>query len=1118
MQKKPFVIFLLLFIVLIQRQVYGTSYDEQQIEFFPWDVNSVVYNVNAIAQVGTNGQGPGYLLNGVTNSSYWYQAGLGYNWSGPGTGFRLIYAVANTITGSFVYGSGTGYMEQFSGTVNQGDQVQVNLYFSNGNVIMSANDINTGAWAERNYSAYGSNYFIGGTTNPMFTGLMTEQYHSSPYNGTEQPTIYSNSTSSLSSAILFADERIKDGPGVWDSSYNSVTFTNPNTFNSFTFNGEVQKANAYEYITGDMPLTISAPTPSSQMVYQGQTASISYNSGNNVTSPLTYQWLEESPSSGSFTNAADCASSTSSTCSFATTSSTQTGTYKFELRVNDSANSTQNSGSAISSPVTVKVFYPSVQIKIVNTQSTATASPFQTSIVINSSAYKQREVGNLGNINFTYANGTVIPSWLENGSSNTSKQSLYWLKLTKGLPANSSISVYMHFSPFIIGEFNASTTGEAPELSNPYGQYDDGANVFNNYWAFGSLANLPSGWQKTYPGVSNDTKFIYAPGSMNFTKKSPGCTGGGPTNGITTTSSYVLSDTLVDFYENMPQVSCISQGVIAVGLGSATSTSQYFIGAGGGYRSRGSAHGLAISNWNLAAKITYDNGTTGTTAQGYPSTAAVYTVGEAFNPSSGKEGAYFAINYGSVGQTNGLGSTTDASLPITTLISLAQANLVNYSVSWIRVRAAPPNGVMPTSFIVANVTNITITNSQGSSTPAPFQQLLTVNSSAYKSYEAGDLDNILFLYANGTMIPSWLESGNSNTVSSTVYWLNLRRGIAANTYVKVQMVFAQINTNLFDTPVLNGEAPNLSSSYGQYDDGWWVFNDYEDWYGTSLPSGWSAGASNGGIVSVNNKLTISSPFSANAYAYVLGGSFPISARSIVENGDFNIVTYYCNPDTHNASNDDFAGFSSVSSGLTLKNGADNQFNQFIGVSQLLGDLNSGYTSNTVLWNQGALANKTARYGSGYFIEGASNNPLYAFYSDVLFLTSGSSYTGTVYPIMGWVTMPTQCGTATDTLSTHWTRVRAYPPNGVMPSTSGIRQNTPILSPTAFVATSSIVKTVNGTYTITKLTRQGQSNTILPKSNNTIVPKALATTITISNASTTTIHLPVINATNITDST
>jgi hypothetical protein len=52
---------------------------------------------------------------------------------------------------------------------------------------------------------------------------------------------------------------------------------------------------------------------------------------------------------------------------------------------------------------------------------------------------------------------------------------------------------------------------------------------------------------------------------------------------------------------------------------------------------------------------------------------------------------------------------------------------------------------------------IKIINNQSISTPDEYQQLILVNSSAYLKYEAPNLENIEFFYANGTIIPSWLE-------------------------------------------------------------------------------------------------------------------------------------------------------------------------------------------------------------------------------------------------------------------------------------------------------------------------------------------------------------------------
>jgi hypothetical protein len=332
--------------------------------------------------------------------------------------------------------------------------------------------------------------------------------------------------------------------------------------------------------------------------------------------------------------------------------------------------------------------------------------------------------------------------------------------------------------------------------------------------------------------------------------------------------------------------------------------------------------------------------------------------------------------------------------------------------------------------VSGNAIAISINNTASTATSAPFQQLLSVSPSSYVN--TTNWKNVEFLYPNGTVMRSWLENFTS---FGATYWLNISSGIPADTAITIYMATALINTNLFNGNTV-GEAPQLSNPYARYDNGAKVFANYWNWAGTSLPSGWTAGTYNGGSVSINNGLRISSPFSVNAYAYVVGGSFPITSTSIIESGEYNIVTYYCSGTYTNASNDDFAGFSTASSGITVKTTGERQFNQYVGVSQFLSDTPNGYSTDSQLWDQGAVASTSASVNNGNFIEGSSHNPLNAYYDDAPMFTSASGYSGTLYPMQGWVTMTGNCPGNTDAISSHWTRIRAYPPGGVMPGVSG----------------------------------------------------------------------------------
>ena len=131
---------------------------------------------------------------------------------------------------------------------------------------------------------------------------------------------------------------------------------------------------------------------------------------------------------------------------------------------------------------------------------------------------------------------------------------------------------------------------------------------------------------------------------------------------------------------------------------------------------------------------------------------------------------------------------------------------------------------------------ITLTNSQYQATPVPFQYMLTINSVTYSDYEATNLDNAEFFYPNGTIIPSWLQSGGISSTNS-VYWLRLNSPIAGNSDQIIYIGFSDLPVSLLDGNNV-GEAPTLSQPYGHYDNGNVVFSAYGDFSGTSSLDGW----------------------------------------------------------------------------------------------------------------------------------------------------------------------------------------------------------------------------------------------------------------------------------------
>lgn len=373
------------------------------------------------------------------------------------------------------------------------------------------------------------------------------------------------------------------------------------------------------------------------------------------------------------------------------------------------------------------------------------------------------------------------------------------------------------------------------------------------------------------------------------------------------------------------------------------------------------------------------------------------------------------------------------------------------------------NGTYPVNYSVrsANITitvkpppktaNITITNGQSVATPAPFQQKLDVHSDNFSAYEDGNLDNVEFLYLNGTVIPSWLESANSrpmNKSTDTVYWLRLGPGIKANSSMKIQIAFAPMGTDLLNSQT-TGEAPQLSPTYGEYDDGASVFNFYDNFAGTSFNhTRWNkpiVGAINNsqyvcpigsGSLTVNNSLTESAESGANKCASAMHFYTKSTyAPSVLET----LITKTYAP----SSGSDAVGWNiayDASAPITGKPAVEGYTNAYYfgGQGEML---TSPFESQiTLIQNGGGVG--TLLVGSTPYVTtgimslawpGTGNERAYVNYGQTLSssdssLANANSYIDLVF------------NTANDTIpysvTYQWVRTRAYPPNGVMPGAKG----------------------------------------------------------------------------------
>jgi hypothetical protein len=199
---------------------------------------------------------------------------------------------------------------------------------------------------------------------------------------------------------------------------------------------------------------------------------------------------------------------------------------------------------------------------------------------------------------------------------------------------------------------------------------------------------------------------------------------------------------------------------------------------------------------------------------------------------------------------------------------------------WVRDRSYPPSGIMPSQGGFGSVSNSnvveSIINSHGF-TGTNFQQEVNFNPSSYSSHETSGLGNIRF-YLNTPSTPnalySWCESGCNSSSSSAVFWVNIPSGLGSGAANSIDMEFSGSAT--YDG-YYAGEAPQLSPSYAQYDNGAEVFPlFYDNFAGTSLNSKWTQGE--GITATVNSGLQLSGGV---AYGASISGIIP-PGNTIIE--------------------------------------------------------------------------------------------------------------------------------------------------------------------------------------------------------------------------------------------
>ena len=312
-----------------------------------------------------------------------------------------------------------------------------------------------------------------------------------------------------------------------------------------------------------------------------------------------------------------------------------------------------------------------IPIILTNSQSSATPTPFQhmfTYPVASNSLINS----DCSNVRFHDINGNVITSWLEDTSGT------WWLLLINGIPANSDVIIYMHIYDSSNFMFDGSSVGEASQLSPTYGEYDNGANVFIQYGG--------KSWSDfTFSGGTWDTTNGYLEQTDTLSSAANGAVAVIENTSYPNNGEYIIEQA---FSYSVNAVAGV--GIVAVLMPEA--------GGGCGYRFLGTNQGngagfLSFLNDDVAwvnsnsyqgavatpyfMSITNAGGIwSGQLRSGYSSTGSLltsmaavsYTVANAAGNTSG----YVGISASYQGSSDN---------PI--------------AVQWFRLRAYPPNGVMP---------------------------------------------------------------------------------------------------------------------------------------------------------------------------------------------------------------------------------------------------------------------------------------------------------------------------------------------------------------------------------------------------------------------------------------
>jgi hypothetical protein len=311
---------------------------------------------------------------------------------------------------------------------------------------------------------------------------------------------------------------------------------------------------------------------------------------------------------------------------------------------------------------------------------------------------------------------------------------------------------------------------------------------------------------------------------------------------------------------------------------------------------------------------------------------------------------------------------------------------------------------------------ITLTNNESTATAASFQQLIqNIDMRAYDVFLNSDLSNVFFTSdsAGSTVINSWIESGNTALSTDTTVWVVT--SIAANSSVTVYMQVDLAGTNHLNTTT-TGVAPQLTATYAQYDNGANVFA----WYNNFVSStGWVANSGITATFSSTSGLSITLGGTPSSYGWsgiIYGTSFYSSVPFIQE--------------SYQELTSSTGNLGAGGSNYATPSGTTDQFNPDFEESESGNAQPNWYYGGATSFHTAAGINTNQFYI--FQLQNTASAQIASIltpaYSSVETATASAEILSPYYPTIG-------SGGNTGTGIAYWIRIRAYPPNGVMPSVS-----------------------------------------------------------------------------------